>query len=109
MMRGLGKIIADLAAAVALGVDCLVDIAILREQPELAGRSRQTRIVTRLVSVLAADAAGAGGDPHRAGRARERRGRWSRSGPLAAGLVHEACRVIQLFSNPLLTCNHHRT
>ena len=32
-----GKIIADLAAAVALGGDCLADIAILREQPGLAG------------------------------------------------------------------------
>jgi hypothetical protein len=32
-----GKVIADLAAAVALGGDCLADIAVLREQPELAG------------------------------------------------------------------------
>jgi hypothetical protein len=31
-----GKVIADLAAAVALGGDCLADIAVLREQPELA-------------------------------------------------------------------------
>ena len=34
-----GKVIADLAAAVALGGDCLADIAVLREQPELAGPS----------------------------------------------------------------------
>ena len=32
-----GKIVADLAAAVALGGDCLADIAMLREQPQLAG------------------------------------------------------------------------
>ena len=32
-----GKIIADLAAAVALGGDCLADIAVLRCQPDLAG------------------------------------------------------------------------
>lgn len=32
-----GKIVADLAAAVALGGDCLADIAVLREQPDLAG------------------------------------------------------------------------
>src|ERR1700722_16516749 len=32
-----GKIVADLAAAVALGGDCLADLAVLREQPELAG------------------------------------------------------------------------
>jgi len=36
-VRDPGKIIADLAAAVALGGDCLADIAVLREQPELAG------------------------------------------------------------------------
>ena len=35
-----GKIVADLAAAVALGGDCLADIAVLREQPELAGAGR---------------------------------------------------------------------
>ena len=34
-----GKIVADLAAAVALGGDCLADIAVLREQPELAGEN----------------------------------------------------------------------
>jgi Transposase DDE domain group 1 len=33
-----GKIVADLAAAVALGGDCLADIAVLREQPALADR-----------------------------------------------------------------------
>jgi hypothetical protein len=38
-----GKIIADLAAAAALGGDCLADIAVLRGQPGLAGRSRPTR------------------------------------------------------------------
>jgi hypothetical protein len=32
-----GEGIADLAAAVALGGDCLADIAVLREQPRLAG------------------------------------------------------------------------
>jgi hypothetical protein len=33
-----GKIVADLAAALALGGDCLADIAVLREQPALAGQ-----------------------------------------------------------------------
>src|SRR5262249_44766483 len=32
-----GKIVADLAAAVALGGNCLADVAVLREQPTLAG------------------------------------------------------------------------
>ena len=50
-----GKIIADLAAAVALGGDCLADIAVLREQPELAGPVASDPVVSRLVSQLAAD------------------------------------------------------
>ena len=40
-VRDPGKVIADLAAAVALGGDCLADIAVvLREQPDLAGHER---------------------------------------------------------------------
>jgi Transposase DDE domain group 1 len=50
-----GKIIADLAAAVALGGDCLADIAVLREQPDLAGPVASDPVVSRLVSVLAAE------------------------------------------------------
>jgi hypothetical protein len=50
-----GKIVADLAAAVALGGDCLADIAVLREQPELAGPVASDPVVSRLVSQLAAD------------------------------------------------------
>jgi len=50
-----GKIVADLAAAVALGGDCLADIAVLREQPELAGLVASDPVVSRLVSQLAGD------------------------------------------------------
>jgi hypothetical protein len=50
-----GKVIADLAAAVALGGDCLADIAVLREQPALAGPVASDPVVSRLVSTLAAD------------------------------------------------------
>ena len=32
-----GKIIADMVVTLALGGDCLADIAVLRAQPELAG------------------------------------------------------------------------
>jgi hypothetical protein len=32
-----GRIVADLAAPLVVGGDCLVEIAVLREQPELAG------------------------------------------------------------------------
>jgi hypothetical protein len=50
-----GKIIADLAAAVALGGDCLADIAVLREQPDLAGPVASDPVVSRLITALAAD------------------------------------------------------
>jgi hypothetical protein len=50
-----GKVVADLAAAVALGGDCLADIAMLREQPQLAGPVASDPVVSRLVSQLAGD------------------------------------------------------
>jgi len=50
-----GKIVADLAAALALGGDCLADIAVLREQPGLAGPVASDPVVSRLVAALAAD------------------------------------------------------
>ena len=63
-----GKIVADLAAALALGGDCLADIAVLREQPDLAGPVASDPVVSRLVSVPGGGrAAGAGGDPGGAG------------------------------------------
>ncbi len=50
-----GKIVADLAAALAPGGDCLADIAVLREQPALAGPVASDPVVSRLVKTLAAD------------------------------------------------------
>src|SRR3984957_17115069 len=50
-----GKVVADLAAAVALGGDCLADIAVLREQPQLAGPVASDPVVSRLVTTLAGD------------------------------------------------------
>jgi hypothetical protein len=51
-----GKIITDLAVAVALGGDCLADVAMLRAQPELFGLVASDPVVSRLVTRLAADA-----------------------------------------------------
>src|SRR5580693_5471385 len=50
-----GKVVADLAATLALGRDCLADIAVLREQPHLAGPVASDPVVSRLVAALAAD------------------------------------------------------
>jgi hypothetical protein len=84
-----GKVIADLAAAVALGGDCLADIAVLREQPGLAGPVASDPVVSRLVTVLAADL------PRslravRSARAAARERAWALAGnaaPGAGGLV----------------------
>jgi DDE family transposase len=50
-----GKILTDLAVVLALGGDCLADIAVLRSQPELAGPVASDPVVSRLVSALAAE------------------------------------------------------
>jgi hypothetical protein len=79
-----GKIVADLAAAVALGGDCLADIAVLREQPELAGPVASDPVVSRLVGVLADDPARAL-KAIRAARAAARERAWALAGEHAPG------------------------
>jgi DDE family transposase len=51
-----GKIIADLAVTLALGGDCLADIAVLRAEPDLAGPVASDPVVSRLIATLAKDA-----------------------------------------------------
>ena len=79
-----GKIVADLAAAVALGGDCLADIAVLREQPELAGPVASDPVVSRLVSALAADLPRAL-KAIRSARAAARERAWALAGDAAPG------------------------
>jgi len=79
-----GKVIADLAAAVALGGDCLADIAVLREQPELAGPVASDPVVSRLVAMLAADGPQAL-KAIRAARAAAREHAWALAGENAPG------------------------
>jgi len=79
-----GKIVADLAAAVALGGDCLADIAVLREQPELAGPVASDPVVSRLVAVLAAEGPRAL-RAIRAARAAARERAWALAGDSAPG------------------------
>jgi DDE family transposase len=79
-----GKIVADLAAALALGGDCLADIAVLREQPELAGPVASDPVVSRLVRSLAAGGPGALA-AIRAARAAARERAWALAGENAPG------------------------
>jgi len=79
-----GKVITDLAAAVALGGDCLADIAVLREQPELAGPVASDPVVSRLVSQLAGDLPRAL-KAIRSARAAARERAWALAGGAAPG------------------------
>ncbi len=51
-----GKIVIDLAIALAVGGDCLADIAVLRGQPGVFGAVASDPTVSRLVDTLAGDA-----------------------------------------------------
>jgi hypothetical protein len=50
-----GKVLTDLAVSLALGGDCLADIALLRVEPELFGLVASDPTVSRTVDRLAAD------------------------------------------------------
>jgi len=69
-----GKVIADLAVTVALGGDCLADIAVVRAEPGLFGPVASDPVVSGLVARLA------GMPLLRCGRS-ARRGRRPGSGP----------------------------
>jgi len=79
-----GKIIADLAVAVAMGGDCLADVAMLRAQPLLFGPVASDPVVSRLIAALAADAPGAL-KTIRAARAAARERAWALAGDAAPG------------------------
>ena len=77
-----GKIVADLAAAVILGGDRLADIAVLRKQSELARPVASDPVMSRLVSMLAGEAAaGVECGPRSRAAARERA--WALAGDAA--------------------------
>jgi len=79
-----GKIVADLAVALALGGDCLADVAVLRAEPELFGPVASDPVISRLVSQLAGDAPRAL-KAIRAARAAARERAWALAGQVAPG------------------------
>jgi Transposase DDE domain group 1 len=50
-----GKTVLDLAVAIALGGDCLADVAVLRAQPELFGAVASDPTISRLMEALGED------------------------------------------------------
>jgi hypothetical protein len=83
-----GKIVADLAVSLALGGDCLADIAALRAQPELFGPVASDPTVSRLIDRLARDEVKAL-KALRAARALARERAWDLAGPAAPGSAGE--------------------
>jgi Transposase DDE domain group 1 len=79
-----GKIVSDLAVALALGGDCLADVAMLRAEPGLFGPVASDPVVSRLVARLAADAPRAL-KAIRAARAAARGRAWDLAGQAAPG------------------------
>ena len=77
-----GKVLLDLATAVALGGDCAADLGLVRAQPALFGAVASDPTVSRLVSALADDVEEAL-RAIRAARARARGLVWTRRRPLA--------------------------
>ena len=82
-----GKIVADLAIAVALGGDCAADIALVRVQPQVFGLVASDPTVSRLIGRLADDEQAAVA-AIRAARAAARERAWQHAGvPRQEGLV----------------------
>ena len=79
-----GKVLSDLVVTLALGGDCLADVAVLRAQPELAGPVALDPVVSRLVAGLAADAPRALAAIRKA-RAAARERAWALAGERAPG------------------------
>jgi hypothetical protein len=77
-----GKVLLDVATAVALGGDCLADVAALRAQPAVFGPVASDPTVSRLFGALAGDV-DAAVDAIRAARADARAAVWGRRRPVA--------------------------
>lgn len=79
-----GKILTDLTVTLALGGDCLSDIAVLRSSPELFGLVASDPTVSRLVAALA-EAGPKAVRAIRKARAAARERVWKLAGPAAPG------------------------
>jgi len=77
-----GKTVLDLAVAIALGGDCLADVAVCRAQPELFGAVASDPSVSRLIDALG-DAPAAAIAAIRAARAAARATVWGHRSPVS--------------------------
>jgi Transposase DDE domain group 1 len=82
--HGAGAVLRDLAVLLADGGDCLSDLAVLREQPELFGEVASTATAWRVIEQVACDPDGLAG--LRAARAHARAAAWQ-AGAHVEGLL----------------------
>lgn len=78
-----GEVLLDVAVAIALGGDCLADVAVVRAQPELFGAVASDPTVSRLIETLAADQEAAVA-AIRAARAAARAAAWRHRSPVSS-------------------------
>ena len=81
-MHDPGKTLVDVATAVALGGDCLADVAVVRAQPGVFGSVASDPTISRLIATLAGDIE-TSLPAIRAAHARARAAVWARRRPLA--------------------------
>ncbi|MDV6278784.1 IS1380 family transposase, partial [Rhodococcus erythropolis] len=98
-------ILLDLALSLAVGGDCLADIATLREQPALFGPVASDATVSRLISTLAADAPAALSAIN-AARAAARKIAWSHAGEHAPNHGIDAQRPLIIDLDATLVTAH---
>jgi hypothetical protein len=79
-----GKTVLDLAVAIALGGDCLADVAVVRAQPQLFGAVASDPTISRLIDALASDPMPVI-EAIRAARAAARARVWGHHRPVAHG------------------------
>ena len=100
-----GKVLLDVATAVALGGDCLGDVAAIRAQPEVFGPVASDPTVSRVFAALAVDVDEAVA-AIRAVRASARAAVWARRRPLAGTAGHRTGGQVILDLDATLVTAH---
>jgi len=100
-----GKIVLDLAISLAIGGDCLADIAQLRAHPEVFGPVASDPTVSRCIDTLATDVKAALAAIHTA-RATARARAWATAGEHAPDRAMDAARPLVIDVDATLVTAH---
>ncbi|WP_297701661.1 IS1380 family transposase [Mycobacterium sp.] len=100
-----GKVLLDLAISLAMGGDCLADVAQLRAQPQVFGPVASDATVSRLIDTLAGDAPAALAAMN-AARAAARSSAWSLAGEQAPDHETTAARPLVIDVDATLVTSH---